>query len=113
MPCKHGENIVLISHGCPLLPKSVFMYGTLLGEISKENFKPSHHFFSVYGGLFRQKIELSDNPDSLTAYLRGEEIKVAPALRGWCAVTYMGAVIGGGKASGGVLKNHYPKGLRN
>ena len=89
------------------------MYGTLLGEIQKGNFKPSHHFFSVYGELFKQKIELSENPEALAAYLRGEEIRVSPELRGWCAVTYMGAPLGGGKASGGVLKNHYPKGLRN
>ena len=110
---KHGENIVLISHGCPLLPRSVFMYGTLLGEVAKGNFKPSHHFFSVYGGLFKQKIELSGDSDKLSAYLRGEEINVDPTYRGWCAVTYMDAVIGGGKASGGTLKNHYPKGLRD
>ena len=110
---KHGENIVLISHACPLLPKSVFMYGTLLGEIQKGNFKPSHHFFSVCGDLFKRKIELSNEPEALAAYLRGEEIRVSPELRGWCAVTYMGAPLGGGKASGGVLKNHYPKGLRN
>ena len=32
---------------------------------------------------------------------------------GWCAVSYEGAVIGGGKISGGKIKNHYPKGLRN
>ena len=110
---KHGENIVLISHGCPLLPRSVFMYGTLLGEIQKGNFKPSHHFFSVFGELFKQKIELSESPEALAAYLRGEEIAVDTAHRGWCAVTYKGATVGGGKASGGTLKNHYPKGLRN
>ena len=110
---KHGENTVLISHGYPLLPKSVFMYGTLLGEVQKGNFKPSHHFFSVYGDLFKQKIELSDKHEALAAYLRGEEIAVDPALRGWCVVTYNGAPLGGGKASGGTLKNHYPKGLRN
>ena len=110
---KHGETIVLIRHGCPLLPKSVFMYGTLLGEISKGNFKPSHHFFSAYGRLFRHKVELSETPERLSAYLRGEEIASGENLRGWCALTYRGVTLGGGKASGGVIKNHYPKGLRN
>ncbi len=110
---KHGQTIVLIRHGCPLLPKSVFMYGTLLGEISKGNFKPSHHFFSTYGRLFKERVELSESPECLSAYLRGEEIASGGNARGWCVITYHGAVIGGGKASGGVIKNHYPKGLRN
>ena len=110
---KHGEAIVLIEHGCPLLPKSVFMYGTLLGEITKGIFKPSHHFFSAYGRLFKNKVELSESPERLSAYLRGEEIAAQGDIRGFCAVTYHGAAIGGGKASGGVIKNHYPKGLRN
>ena len=110
---KHGDNIVLIEHGCPLLPKSVFMYGTLVGEIQKGNFKPSHHFFSVFGHLFRIRIDLSKDDTRLYAYLRGEEIKNDSDERGWCAVLYLGATIGGGKISGGVVKNHYPKGLRN
>lgn len=110
---KHGENIVLIEHACPLLPKSVFMYGTLVGEVQKGNFKPAHHFFSVFGGLFKLKEELSMDEGRLCAYLRGEEIKATSEGRGWCAVTYRGVTLGGGKASSGVIKNHYPKGLRN
>lgn len=116
-PCgklvKHGENIVLIQHGCPLLPKSVFMYGTLVGEISRGTFRPSHHFFSVYGTSFKIKEELASDKARLTQYLRGEEIKVSSNERGYAAVTYHGVTVGGGKMSGGVLKNHYPKGLRN
>lgn len=110
---KHGENIVLIPHGYPLLPKSVFMYGTLVGEIAKGNFKPAHHFFSVYGRLFKEKVELSCDEARLLAYLRGEEIECGTNGRGYCAVTYHGVPLGGGKISGGVVKNHYPKGLRN
>jgi len=110
---KHGENLVLISHGCPLLPKSVFMYGTLLGEITKGVFRPSHHFFSVYGRDFKLKEELSGDTERLCSYLSGGEIKTDSDGRGWCALTYHGSVIGGGKMSCGVIKNHYPKGLRN
>ncbi len=110
---KHGENIVLISHGCPLLPRSVFMYGTLMGEVTKGIFKPSHHFFSVFGRDFKNKIELSAEDPRLERYLAGEEIEIDGGFSGWCAVTYRGVPLGGGKASGGRLKNHYPKGLRN
>ena len=38
----------------------------------------------------------------------------APELQdGWCAVLVDGMPLGGGKIVGGVLKNHYPKGLRS
>ena len=44
------------------------------------------------------------------SYLRGE---VLPAeAKGWHIVTYCGLPLGWGKASDGVMKNHYPKGLR-
>lgn len=47
----------------------------------------------------------------LSAFLRGEEIE-APGDSGWTAVAVDGAVTGFGKATGGRLKNRYPKGLR-
>ena len=109
---KYGENIVLISHGLPLPPRSVFMAGVLVGEISGEIFKPSHQFFSVYGGLFKSRLELTKGDPRTDDYLLGREID-AVGCQGYTAVIYEGATLGGGKASGGRLKNHYPKGLRN
>ena len=109
---KYGENIVLISHGLPLPPRSVFMAGVLVGEISGEIFKPSHQFFSVYGGLFKSRLELTKGDPRTDDYLLGREIE-AVGCQGYTAVIYEGATLGGGKASGGRLKNHYPKGLRN
>ncbi|MFZ2415787.1 MAG: hypothetical protein WAW64_04180 [Gemmiger qucibialis] len=47
------------------------------------------------------------------AWLRGEEIEAQTAQNGWCAVLVDGFPLGGGKASGGRIKNHYPKALRN
>ena len=51
--------------------------------------------------------------DGSRAWLRGEEIDAATAQNGWCAVLVDGFPLGGGKVSGGRIKNHYPKGLRN
>ncbi len=45
------------------------------------------------------------------AYLRGETLP-AGDRRGWHIVSYGGLPLGWGKASDGILKNHYPKGLR-
>ncbi len=110
---KYGENLVLISHGHPLLPRSVFSAGVLLGELKKGVFHPAHQFFSCYGNLFKRKIYLKSDDARLTKYLSGEEID-APEIKekGFAAVIYEKASLGGGKISDGKLKNHYPKGLR-
>jgi NOL1/NOP2/fmu family ribosome biogenesis protein len=110
---KHGENLVLISHGHPLPPKSVFSAGVLLGEVKKGILHPAHQFFSCYGKLFKRKIRLTRTDARLTKYLSGQEIE-APELsgKGFAAVFYENAALGGAKLSDGRLKNHYPKGLR-
>jgi len=108
---KVGNNITLISHGCPIPPHSVFMPGVLVGEVVGGILKPSHQFFSCYGKLFRLQIELEGK--ELEEYLRGAELASDLDGRGWCCICYLGAAVGGGKLSGGRIKNHYPKGLRN
>ena len=110
---KHGENLVLISHGHPLLPKSVFSAGVLLGEVKKGILHPSHQFFSSYGELFKRRLSLKCGDERLRKYLAGEEID-APEIsgKGYAIVLYENAALGGGKISDGRLKNHYPKGLR-
>ena len=50
--------------------------------------------------------------DEARRYMHGEEIACESGLSGYVAVRWRGCTIGGGKASGGVIKNHYPKGLR-
>ena len=109
---KVGENISVISHGCPIPRGSVFMSGVLLGEIKGTTLVPHHQFFSAYGDLFKNKVELTRIDERTEKYLAGEEIDADANLKGWCAVFFEGAPLGGGKASGGKIKNHYPKGLR-
>jgi len=96
----------------PVPPNSVFSAGVLLGEIRKGVLMPHHHFFSAYGSLFKLKVEL-DSEDKVKRYLRGEELEYNGEGGGWCAITYKGCTVGGGKISAGRIKNHYPKGLRN
>lgn len=109
---KVGENIVLIPHSCPIPKHGVFMSGVLLGDIKGSTLVPSHQFFSAYGKLFREKLNLTENDERLKQYLAGEEIEDTLGMHGWCAVLFEGAPLGGGKASSGRIKNHYPKGLR-
>ncbi len=111
---KQGEYVTLIPHSLPLPPHSVFMAGVTVGEVRKGFLFPHHQLFSAYGRLFKRRLELSVGDERISKYLRGEEIS-APEISGsgYSAVLYEGAPLGGGKLSSGVLKNHYPKGLRN
>jgi NOL1/NOP2/fmu family ribosome biogenesis protein len=109
---KRGDFISMVPRELPIPKNSVFLSGVCLGEIRGKNLFPHHHLFSAYGGLFKRRVELSAGDDRLFAYLRGEEIRIDRADSGFCAVAYNGATLGGGKISGGVVKNHYPKGLR-
>ena len=109
---KWGEQLALISHDLPIPPYSVFMPGIMLGEVKKGNFFPHHQLFSALGSEFIRREDLTRGDPRVQKYLRGEEIDT-DLPGGWCAVLYEGVPLGGGKASGGKIKNHYPKGLRN
>lgn len=106
------RQIILIPHDLPI-PLRTFMEGIMLGEIKKGNFFPHHQLFSAYGNRFKRQVNLTKEDPRTEKYLRGEEIDANSDLNGWCAVTYEGVALGGGKISGGRVKNHYPKGLRN
>ena len=108
-----GEYLVLVGHSERLPSFATFMSGVILGEVKKGNFFPHHQLFSAYGNRFKRQVNLTKEDPRTEKYLRGEEIDANSDLNGWCAVTYEGVALGGGKISGGRVKNHYPKGLRN
>jgi len=83
--------------------------GVVVGEIVKNRFEPNHNLVTCFGHRFKQSIELDEK--SVYAYLKGETLNCD--ISGYVAVKYNGCVLGFGKAAEDVLKNHYPKGLRN
>lgn len=105
---------VYLCPDAPVPPHGVFAPGVCLGTLQKGRLVPHHHFFSALGQELCLQLPLSDGDARVGAFLRGEEID-APELtkNGFACVLYEGAPLGGGKAVGGRLKNHYPKGLRN
>lgn len=111
---KQGEFVVLVSHECPVPQGSVFMPGVVVGEVRKNILFPHQQLFSAYGADMKLCENLTRDDERTAKYLRGEEIAAKDVKgNGWCAVCYEGVPLGGGKASSGVIKNHYPKGLRN
>ncbi len=97
----------------------VFTAGVCVGENAGKRIVPHHQLFSAYGDLFKRKVMLKSEDKETFDYLKGLEIKVdgrafcADKPDGWAAVIVDGCALGGGKISGGICKNHYPKGLRN
>lgn len=84
--------------------------GIMLGRLEKGRFVPAHQLFASMRSRLNSIIDLPLGSDEIGAYLGGAEI--AGNARGYCGVAAGGYVLGGGKGSGGVIKNHYPKGLR-
>ena len=110
---------VYLAPEAPLPSFSVFVAGVCVGELERGRFTPHHQLFSAYGNAFKRKILLSADDLRAEAYLHGLEISADGMIcengaksSGFAAVIIDGASVGGGKVSGGVCKNHYPKGLR-
>ena len=98
----------------PLLPKlHIVRQGVWLGSAEKGRFEPAHQLFCVYGALCVNAERLMLDDARTTAWLKGETIPAGTAAPGWTAVLVDGFPLGFGKTSGGVVKNRYPKGLRN
>ena len=118
VPCLFGDKLYLVPkalcgdsdptdilNGLRVL-RAGLCVGTVVGlDRGRGRFEPDHAL-ALSGGNRAFDVDF----DSACAYLKGETIPCA--LRGWYAVSYCGQPLGWGKASDGMMKNHYPKGLR-
>lgn len=106
-----GEQLYLTPVGTPdLTGLRVLRPGLHLGTFKKNRFEPSHALaLSLHKEDVKETIDLS--VEDAIKYIQGDTFPVKDQ-KGWCLVTVEGYSIGFGKAAGGILKNHYPKGLR-
>lgn len=117
-----GENLTIKDNKIIILPKNydsrfnglpILRAGVVLGELVKNRIEPHHSVFAASNpGSCRSLVDLSSDSAEIKAFLHGEEIAVPSDLKGYTAVCVSGIPVGFGKASGGRLKNKYPKGLR-
>lgn len=107
-----GENIYLLPEGISSLKGlKVERPGLHLAMSKKNRFEPAHALaLSLDMKDVGRFIEISDA--EAEKYISGETLPCDPDLRGWVLVTARGFSLGFGKASSGMIKNHYPKGLR-
>jgi NOL1/NOP2/sun family putative RNA methylase len=111
-----GDQLYLSDEKMPSIKGlKVMRPGLHLGTIKKDRFEPSHALF-----LFLKKqdvvntIDFASQSDDIRQYINGQTLRgtLDDKMKGWVLVTCDGYSIGFGKAAGGMLKNHYPKGLR-
>lgn len=108
---RFGEQIYLAP--CEMPPLAgirVLRPGLQLLTEKKNRFEPAHALaLSLLPEDIRKKrgVSLAE----AVAWMRGESLSCQEE-KGWIALFYEGFCLGFGKASGGQIKNHYPKGLR-
>lgn len=96
--------------------------GLHLGTMKKDRLEPAHGLaLSMKKEEALRWLSMEAEGPEVISYLRGETLPIPPAAgkeafpagqKGWVLMTVGGISIGWAKAAGGVLKNHYPKGLR-
>ena len=111
-----GDNLYLIPNEMPEMSGlKVLRPGLHVGTLKKGRLEPSHALALF---LKTQDVKKSlgiGSGEQAERYLKGETLTIpeeAGNLKGWVLVTCDGYSLGFGKADRGVLKNHYPKGLR-
>ena len=92
--------------------------GLHMGTLKKKRFEPSHGLaLALKKGDVKQWIELPSGSMEVIRYLKGETLSAGGLLsegigKGWGLVLTDGFSLGWCKMAGGMIKNHYPKGLR-
>ena len=109
-----GDSLYLAPQYMPdIRGLKVYRAGIKLGTFKKMRFEPDHalsHVLSVED--VRHYVNLSADSNEVRQYLSGMTINCKRDMKGWCLVCVDDMPLGWGKAAGGVVKNHYPKGLR-
>lgn len=110
---KFGDNIYLMPEDMPSVKGlKVLRPGLHVGTLKKNRFEPSHALALAISP--REAVhtwDLSSTEATIGAYLNGQTFP-AEGEKGWYLICVDGFSIGWGKLAGGIMKNHYPKGLR-
>ncbi len=111
---KFGDSISFVPEQMPdISGLKVLRAGIKLGTFKKNRFEPDHALsHCLTKEDVRYCIDLDADSNEIRQYISGMTINCDKEMKGWCLVFAGGFGLGWGKASQGVLKNHYPKGLR-
>lgn len=110
---RFGDQLYLAPKGMPAVKGlKVLRPGLHLGTIKKKRFEPSHALaLALKPENVVHSMDFSADDSRIQGYLTGGTFP-AEGEKGWYLISTDGFSIGWGKLAGGVMKNHYPKGLR-
>lgn len=104
-----GDTLVYLP-GCPNLKGlKVLRVGLHLGQMKGKVFQPDHAWAVSIHAPAMPRVPLTEEQARL--YQAGEVLP-AEGVKGYVLPTLHGLALGWGKVSDGMMKNHYPKGLR-
>ena len=108
-----GQQLYLLPQECPMLKGlKVLRPGLHLGSLKKNRFEPSHAFaLYLKGEQVKHTYNMKAKSCEIKQYIAGNTLS-HQGEKGWYLMLVEGYSIGWAKLAGGVLKNHYPKGLR-
>ena len=113
VPCLYGDQLYLAPREMPESTSGlkILRGGLQLGSIVGGNrFEPSHALALALDTNRIKKSYSIDLPSAIT-YLHGDTLPCG-SEKGWHVILFDDFPLGWGKASDGMMKNHYPKGLR-
>lgn len=110
---RFGEQLYVAPEAMPSTKGlKVLRPGLHLGTMKKNRFEPSHALaLALRPEDVLHSYDMAGDSREVRAYLNGQTIP-ADGEKGWYLMTVDGYSIGWGKLAGGMIKNHYPKGLR-
>lgn len=109
--CLFGEQLYLKPKNIDIDKIKTVRAGIPLGVCRKGRFEPSWALcLALTKDDIKNTLDFRADSEKLKSYMLGQTLECDK--KGWCAVTVDGYPLGWGKASGGVLKNHFPKYLR-
>lgn len=107
-----GDALYLLQGEINLKGLKVLRPGLHVGTFEKKRFEPSHSLaLALNPTEVKNCVNLSWENGEPERYIRGESL-VKDCKKGWTLVCADNHSLGWGKVSNGLLKNHYPKGLR-
>ena len=108
----HENEIWILPKNTLFIKDITIRNGILLGHFENDRIIPAHSFFSSFGSLIKNRLELSENEAMLSRYLKGEALDTE-LPKGYGAATVCDCALGGFLISDENFINLYPEALRN
>ena len=111
-----GSQLYLLPEEAPSLKGlKVLRPGLHLGTMKKDRFEPAHALalaIRAEDAVLSFDLSVEEAEKYLAGYALTAQNDSMQKEKGWYLITVEGYSLGWGKLSGGIMKNHYPKGLR-